>query len=186
MSEPAYVYAVPFALVRAARHGGDSAAHARDAVRAAKLASFPSLEHFFAGQDLGDPAETISVLEVLARALGRRLPSTLGGGFRLDALAPIDRALAAAGLAPELRFEKLLFAGSFVPGLAMPEEKPTVGYVEPEAVLAAARLFADEPVTCEDDPSADAILSEMDDWLTLVQRWQPEFAAPLGLFGIYG
>lgn|GEM_PF-4964549 len=184
MSEPVYVHAVPFALVRRARHEKEAAAYVREAVRAAGLKSFPSLERFFEGKDIGEPAETVSVLEVLARAVGRRLPSTLGGGVTVRLMDRVDAALVAAGLPKNFEMTQLVFGGSLVDGLPFPPEKPSVGYIEPELVVQAMAQFADEAPT-SDDSNVDEVLSQIEDWLTLVRRWQPDFSAPLGLFGTW-
>lgn len=183
MSTPVYAYAVPLALLRSARQGGEAAAKVRGAMGGNVPAS---MERFFTGAALANRDETVEVIERLCRAVGRRLPSRLGGGISVKLMDRVDEQLARSGLPETFRMSNLVFGGSPVRDLPWPEESPSVGYIEPEVVAVAIEQFASDPPT-SDDADVDEVLSELEDWLVLCRKWQAAAeSSPLGLVGIFG
>jgi hypothetical protein len=182
VSSPVYAYAVPLALLREARRGGEAAASVRAAL-GAKITE--PVERFLTGAPLTDGNETVEVIERLCRALGRPLPGNLGGGISVKLMERVDEQLAQAGLPQRFQMTNLVFGGSPVRDLPWPEESPSVGYIEPEVLAIAIERFASDPPTSE-DVHVDGVLSLIEDWLVLCRQWQTEEPSPLGLVGIGG
>ncbi len=177
MSRSLTVYAVSLEALRSTANGSSTleaplAAALSDDARAAL--------HALRRGGETDPAAVIWALEELCQALGDALPNSSVSPLRGGVIPRVDDVLTHAGVPSAFRLLNLSYRGAPIPNVGRPPDFPSMGYVEPEAVVEAVAHFAATPPASEDE-TVDGILAEMEDWFRLLRRLESRAATPLGL-----